>query len=472
MPKLARLTVVLAAAFVPAATAAIPAQVAFKQFPGDRQAIVRLDETGAGKVELTRGKPTPSEFGAFSWSPDGSRLVYSSDDPAAGGGGDLYSLSADGTHLTRLTSNGGNDDPAWSPDGGRIAFVHRGADFRHEEIWLVRPDGSAAHPLTSDSGEKRTPRWAPDGSRLLYSRLSGSNYTIVVHSTSRPLFDTPGFTGAWSPDGSRIAVESAGRIDIVNADGTGRRTVAARDAEGAAWSPDGSKLAFVRRHCTPGFRGLCEFVSSVFVVGADGTGQHRLTGPIGGGRGSTRGGFPLDGSQWPAWWPDGSRLFFRLEGYSRVMNADGTCEQRFGPKDPNLFLGDPAWRPGPRPSPPQLTCADMRVRVGARRKVARGHQVRIYVTVENDGNQPATGVKLTIRLAQGRARIQPPLPSCRRGAVIECALRPLPAGGARHLLVRVVDAKPRAARVSVRVTAQEADSDRSNNTAVALVAVR
>ena len=102
--RASRFLVLLAAGALPAAGAATPPQVAFKQFPGDRQAIVVVDEAGRDAVELTRGKPTPSEFGSFSWSPDGSRLVYASEGLV---GGDLYSVGADGGGLARLTADGG-----------------------------------------------------------------------------------------------------------------------------------------------------------------------------------------------------------------------------------------------------------------------------------------------------------------------------------------------------------------------------
>jgi Tol biopolymer transport system component len=93
MRSAARFIALSVVAGLPAAATENPPQIAFKQFPGDRQAIVRLDQTGGDAVEITRGRPMPSEFGAFSWSPDGSRLVYASHGLV---GGDLYSLSADG----------------------------------------------------------------------------------------------------------------------------------------------------------------------------------------------------------------------------------------------------------------------------------------------------------------------------------------------------------------------------------------
>jgi hypothetical protein len=152
------------------------------------------------------------------------------------------------------------------------------------------------------------------------------------------------------------------------------------------------------------------------------------------------------------------------------MNADGTCERHFGAR--NLDLGDPAWRPGVSLSLPQPACADMRIRAGARSTVPRGRTARVYVTVENDGNEPATGVKLTLRLIDGHAQVLRPLRSCRDHAGLACDLGHLAAGRATHLLVRVTNPQRRAFRLTMHVTAREPDLEQGNNTAVAVVAVR
>jgi hypothetical protein len=104
--RIARLVPLLLVVAAPAAGGGVnPAQVAFKQFPGGGQAIVRLDQTGGNPVELTSGKPVPSEFGAFSWSPDGSQLVYASQGVA---GGDLYAVDV-GCDRVEVDEDGGPD---------------------------------------------------------------------------------------------------------------------------------------------------------------------------------------------------------------------------------------------------------------------------------------------------------------------------------------------------------------------------
>jgi hypothetical protein len=453
------LVTILSLGSAPAAAVESAPQVAFKQLPGDRQAIVRLDQTGEGAVELTRGKPRPSEFGAFSWSPDGSRLVYASDGVV---GGDLYSLGADGGDVVRLTAQGNNDDPAWSSAGTQIAYVHTervrlpsGLFRLDEDIWLVARDGSLRR-LTTDAGQRFELEWSPDGSSIVFSRLApggGLTISVVEAASGRVLLRTAGFGGTWSPDGSRLAVQNGERLEVLRADGTGRRTVAVGGVD-PDWAPDGLRIAFSRSRCVDVFRGICSnLLKSVFTVAADGGGERRLTGPISGGPGSAFNGVPNDDSGEPRWWPDGSRIFFTRAGKAHVMNADGTCERPFGPQ--TLFLESPRWRPGAPPNLPPLQCVDLRVRGGALRRVyGKRERARIQVVVENDGTKTATGIRLVVRRAFGRGRFVPAGP-CRGVGVLSCDLAPLEPGRNTMLTIGVTSLRPPQLQLHARVTATE-----------------
>ena len=111
------------------------------------------------------------------WSPDGSRIAFSTLD--ASGRWSIYLASADGSRPTGLTapedSPGGpaNDfGPAWSSDGGRIAFTrswtyadgHGGC-----QIFAMNADGSNARQLTQDSFCATSPAWSPDGASIAFN---------------------------------------------------------------------------------------------------------------------------------------------------------------------------------------------------------------------------------------------------------------------------------------------------------------
>jgi len=99
---------------------------------------------------------------APSWSPDGSRIVFSSireenDDATAT---DIYVMNADGTDPVNITNlRGWEFDPVWSPDGSKIVY------FTIGPMYIASVDGSSRSAL----GFGKWPDWSPDGSRIVYS---------------------------------------------------------------------------------------------------------------------------------------------------------------------------------------------------------------------------------------------------------------------------------------------------------------
>lgn len=119
------------------------------------------------------------------WAPDGSILLLAGfpvEDPAAGDIGepaDLYTIRADGTGLTRLTETEADEDfPSWSPDGSRIVFTrhpYTGDDVvPHSDVFVMNADGSGATRLTDWKGFDAFPVWSPDGQRIAFSSDRGS----------------------------------------------------------------------------------------------------------------------------------------------------------------------------------------------------------------------------------------------------------------------------------------------------------
>jgi dipeptidyl aminopeptidase/acylaminoacyl peptidase len=82
---------------------------------------------------------------------------------------ELYRMNADGSDQTRLTTNPADDrEPAWSPDGNKIAFV---SNF---EIYRMNADGTGQVQLTHNAaGGDEWPTWSPDGSKIAFTSYGG-----------------------------------------------------------------------------------------------------------------------------------------------------------------------------------------------------------------------------------------------------------------------------------------------------------
>ena len=215
--------------------------------------------------------------------------------------------------------------PAWSPDGTQLAFVHQPSpkDEDDPEIWVMDADGTNWRNLTDNDWADYQPVWSPDGTRIAYVSLRGENIDVWVMNadgtnqqnlTHRPASD---FLPSWSPDGTRIvfvSTQDGGDFDIwvMNADGTDARNLHDNNDQETlpVWSPDGTRIAFVHNPNEPGQRDF-----DVWVMDTDGTNWENLTDND-----------ALDTS--PAWSPHGTEIAFvsdRGGDYDIwVMDPDGT----------------------------------------------------------------------------------------------------------------------------------------------------
>jgi Tol biopolymer transport system component len=187
---------------------------------------------------------------------------------------DIWVVASDGSGLTNITATPASEEyePAWAPDGRRVAFAtDRGREqLSPPAIWTARSDGGGARPLAAKGLEQRSPAWSPDGRLIAFSvctrrpeegepcssaqvatvRANGAGFRYVT----RPLRSVNAVDAkpAWSPDGrslvfARTVDNGYGVLWVVRADGTGlRRLLDDRSTvdHNPSWSPDGKWIAY------------------------------------------------------------------------------------------------------------------------------------------------------------------------------------------------------------------------------------
>jgi Tol biopolymer transport system component len=126
-------------------------------------------------------------FDSVSWSPDGSHIAVAA---AAGPfwtntNRSVYLASTDGSSFRRIGPRGDIWDAVWSPDGRWIAFtMATKATGGLRELYVMHPDGSGMHPLTSASDGlfSLQPVWSRDSRQLLFLRGANDVHQVDLWS--------------------------------------------------------------------------------------------------------------------------------------------------------------------------------------------------------------------------------------------------------------------------------------------------
>jgi TolB protein len=141
------------------------------------------------------------------WSPEGLRLAYRSCDETGWHINTIQVISStfDSRSVTHLTS-GDDSQPAWSWDGQWLAFVRR--EGNNQDIYTVRADGSNLTRLTDHPAADVSPAWTPDH-RLIFRSLRDGQWSLYTMnadgSDERQLLNTNS-PPEWQPD--RLAVST------------------------------------------------------------------------------------------------------------------------------------------------------------------------------------------------------------------------------------------------------------------------
>ncbi|OHB76062.1 MAG: hypothetical protein A2Z34_04250, partial [Planctomycetes bacterium RBG_16_59_8] len=218
-------------------------------------------DLGTGDVEnLTKSETY--DWNA-TWHPSGKAYSFASD--RIKGANQIFTVSADGSALKQLTTDGANAHHAWSPDGQWIAFTSTRdlpdpvRQMNNGELYVMKADGSEQRRMTNHLDPDGVPTWSPDSKTIAFQSKREGNFEIFLidldgNNLRRLMDSTPSqeIQPAWSPDGKKIAFVS-------DRDGANVQNIYIYDREKKdlkrltfqqgqnfipAWSPDGKWVIF------------------------------------------------------------------------------------------------------------------------------------------------------------------------------------------------------------------------------------
>ncbi|HMD80263.1 MAG TPA: hypothetical protein VKE92_03080, partial [Anaerolineales bacterium] len=238
-------------------------------FVSARSGIPQIYLMNTDGTELTALTITAEGSCQPAWSPDGGQLVFTSPCRARGDfyedaypDSSLFIMNADGTGLTQLTTGPeANFDPAWSPDGNRIAFTSLRDGYK--QIYMLNLDSQIETRLTNTPPEIESsqPVWSPFGNQIAYIVKRVGAYQIWTMTddgqdnaqlvrSGQDLWD---FSPHWSPDGTIILFSQRNKgvskpwlmtINVTNPEQGPTRLNFPTPIEDVEFSPDSVWLVF------------------------------------------------------------------------------------------------------------------------------------------------------------------------------------------------------------------------------------
>ena len=209
------------------------------QSPSTRSIYV-MDANGLNQTNLNGYESSVTLSISPDWSPDGSKIAFAAySDLTSTTATNIHVMNSDGSGITVIDSGYHDSIPSWSSDSSKIAFyTSRDGGFGDSEVFIMDSDGSNQMNISNNpvvygvdlSGWESDPAWSPDGNKIAFASHRSGFFDIWVMdadgSNQVNLTDQPTYDGspAWSPDSTKIAFMSRRdgdpEIYVMNADGS------------------------------------------------------------------------------------------------------------------------------------------------------------------------------------------------------------------------------------------------------------
>ena len=203
------------------------------------------------------------------WSPDGGKLAYVSFEakkPVVY----VHDLASGRRHVA-ANFKGSNSAPAWSPDGKQLAVVL--TKDGSSQLYVVNADGSGVTRMATSPGIDTEPRWSPDGQFIYFTSDRGGSpqiYRSAASSAPSSVAERVSFEGSYnvtprpSPDGKSLAfiTRNNGRFQLALMDLATKQTQILTDStkdESPSFAPNGRMILYATEI---GGRGVLAAVSS------------------------------------------------------------------------------------------------------------------------------------------------------------------------------------------------------------------